>query len=126
MYRPYSWESALAGSLIGMVMLLAIVIVLVAVWLMVQLVRLLVRVAIRHGGNTLLRGMLVVFLLLLVVALITNGQVATINVLAGICVLLLLGLALVLDIADEVRVREPISRDGTIHAVLHNWWGDAA
>jgi hypothetical protein len=120
--RSASWDEALAGTLAGLCLVLALAALLFMIWLTVKTIQLLIRVFSAHPTNRALLGALIASLLFVFLALVTNGQVQAIDALAGMSVALLLGIALVLDTADDARLRRPFSRDTAVHAVLHEWW----
>lgn len=120
--RHSSWDETAVSNLLGLVCVLAVVALVFLVWLMVKVIQLLVRVFAAHPRNTVLLVTLATSVVLLLVVAVTGGQYQPLDGLAGASILGLLAVALVLDTADDQRLRRSMSRDTAVQAVLHDWW----
>lgn len=122
MARSSSWDEAAASNLLGLFIILATVALVLTLWATVKTFQLLVRVFANHPRNPVLLTTIIATGVLLVVVLATSAQLSAIDVSAAISGGLLLLTAAVLDVADDTRLRRPMSRDTAVHAVLHEWW----
>jgi hypothetical protein len=118
------WESALAGTILGLMLVVALVVLLIAAWCLVRATNLVLRVLVRHPKSRALWLALALFFAFVALAAVELTPIFFGLAFAAGLVLVLVARGV--DLYYSELFEEPPSLTGLTHDVLHEWWKEAA